>query len=137
MGHVTILDEPPIDVGGSAFIVKGKLATDGDEEPTFVALKVFVSALHDYQGSCCCNPPRSTVLTEEQVTLLRRELQIVRALDRHPHILQFIGTCENRYPMLLSPYMKKGNLLKYLAANKSVNRNSLVCQLAQSRRSCS
>lgn len=132
MGHVTILDGPPIDVGGSAFIVKGELATQDGCENAIVALKVFVSALHDYQVSGVCNRALA-VVTEHQGTLLRRELQTVRALDRHPNILHFIGTCEHHYPMLLSPYMKKGNLLKYLAANKEANRDSLVRPLGQWR----
>lgn len=60
----------------------------------------------------------------------------MRALHRHPNILQFIGTCEtgeHRYPILLSPYLKRGNLLKYFATNKEANRDTLVCPLALAR----
>lgn len=85
-------------VGGSAFVEKVQNTTTGE----IFAHKVF----RRYHG------PNLTKFKEE----VQNEIQIVRRLSSHPHIIQVFATytCGRELGMILTPVADRGDLASYL-----------------------
>lgn len=69
---------------------------------------------------------RPELTSPNQKSLIERELRAVRKLTPHPNILPFIGTCHHQNLILVSPLVRKGNLLQYLKCHVEVDPHELV-----------
>ncbi|EJD39453.1 kinase-like protein [Auricularia subglabra TFB-10046 SS5] len=104
---VELISAQPVDGGGSAKIFHGRIKRKGRAES--VALKLFVNNV-----------------AEAHLQMLQRELRAVRQV-RHEYILRYIGTTEfDFHTILVAPYMKNGNLLRYLSKNPNLDRRRSV-----------
>ncbi|TPP57425.1 Basic fibroblast growth factor receptor 1 A [Fasciola gigantica] len=57
--------------------------------------------------------------TQEQLMDLLRELETMRLLDSHPHLIQLLGACTQQgTPMILMEFAEHGNLRDYLRENR-------------------
>lgn len=115
---VVVDSSTPFSEGGSAKLFMGTTkppdsdAHNGAVAET-VALKFFVANLASYQ---------------EQ--MIRRELRAAQKVA-HRYILPYIGTTTfNLTMILISPYMRNGNLLQYLAGDPMRDWRPLVFQVA-------
>lgn len=98
--------------GGSSQIFLGYLVQAQVHRNETVALKLFVDTTAEYQRQ-----------------LITRELRAVRRI-RHRHILPYIGSAQLAdQTVLVSPYMKNGNLLQYLS-RVVADRDGLLIQVA-------
>lgn len=113
---VEVLSSSPVADGATAKILLGRIAQTGQAQlgvSGTVALKLFVNNMADYQQQ-----------------LLDRELRAIRRVQ-HPYILPYAGTAVFEFhKIIISPYMKNGNLLEYLATNV-VDRGTLLYQVAE------
>ncbi|EJD49128.1 kinase-like protein [Auricularia subglabra TFB-10046 SS5] len=99
---------------GVCTVCKTILKHDRDGRKEEVALKI-VSKM-------------STKLNGEE--LVAREIQAWRAL-RHARVLPLYGHCTlDTHVVLVSPWMKRGNLLEHIRANPDVDRQELLVQAA-------
>ncbi|EJD34991.1 kinase-like protein [Auricularia subglabra TFB-10046 SS5] len=104
---VELVSARPVDGGGSAKIFHGRIKREGRAES--VALKLFINNV-----------------AEAHLQMLKRELRAVRQV-RHEYILRYIGTTESDFhTILVAPYMKNGNLLRYLSKNPNLDRRRSV-----------
>ncbi|EJD49201.1 kinase-like protein [Auricularia subglabra TFB-10046 SS5] len=111
---VKISSGDAIGSGGSAFVLKGE--TRRPAGVSLLALKVFPPSV-DYSGRL------------QRV----RELQAAAELGQHhhPHIASFVGALlyRERHLIILSPFMRNGNLLEYLNRTDAP-RQPLIIQVA-------
>lgn len=99
---------------GVCTVCRTTLTHDRDRRQEDVALKI-VSKI-------------STRLNAEQ--LVEREIRAWRALS-HPRVLPLYGRCTLKdHVVLVSPWMKRGNLLEHIRANPDVDRQELLIQAA-------
>ncbi|KZV97043.1 kinase-like protein [Exidia glandulosa HHB12029] len=113
--EVEVLSADVHDYGASAVILRGQLVHA--PQALYVALKVFRAAL-----------------STADRTLLRRELDACSQVQ-HRHILTFMGTASWGYnTILVAPYMKNGNLSKYLEAHPHADRATLILQVGDAVR---
>lgn len=110
---VSVSSSRPTGSGASASIWQGRMF---DNRNWTVALKVF-------------RPTTSSEPTQDE--LIQRELQTWRSL-RHPRLLQLLGTSTwDSQIVLVSPYMRNGNMLQFLVSNRNVVPLKLVVQVAE------
>ncbi|KAA3677608.1 fibroblast growth factor receptor 3 [Paragonimus westermani] len=69
--------------------------------------------------------------TEEQLTDLIRELETMKLLNAHPHVIRLLGACtQGGIPLILLEYALHGNLRDFLRRNRPTTEDLHdVCQL--------
>ncbi|EJD46461.1 kinase-like protein [Auricularia subglabra TFB-10046 SS5] len=98
--------------GGTSSILKGAIEMRGS--PRVVAIKAILNFATGKPSN-------------EQIC---RELAAVSRV-RHPHILPFIGALSTSlYTVVVSEYMESGNMLEYIKAQPTVQREPLLLQVA-------
>ncbi|KAF5404702.1 hypothetical protein PHET_01644 [Paragonimus heterotremus] len=69
--------------------------------------------------------------TEQQLTDLIRELETMKLLNAHPHVIRLLGACtQGGFPLILLEYAVHGNLRDFLRRNRpSTGDSHDICQL--------
>ncbi|XP_049876819.1 tyrosine-protein kinase receptor torso-like [Pectinophora gossypiella] len=88
-------------IGEGAFGVvrKGTLAPGGRE--------VAVKMLKDYP-------------TLEEIRSFRAEMELMKSVGVHPHIVSLVGCCSGRRPLIVAEYCSRGDLLSFLRCSWDV-----------------
>ncbi|KAG8974853.1 hypothetical protein FRC05_006786 [Tulasnella sp. 425] len=88
--------------------------------------------MHLTAGKVALKRPRISATGYDDVVVRRfeREVAAWRKL-RHPHILEFLGTFKrDGHLYFVSPFIKNGTMVEYIARYPDVNRIKLMCETA-------
>ncbi|CAH0590074.1 unnamed protein product [Chrysodeixis includens] len=52
--------------------------------------------------------------SEEEVRSFRSEMELMKSVGAHPHLVSLVGCCSGRRPLIVAEYCSRGDLLSYL-----------------------
>ncbi|XP_050682575.1 tyrosine-protein kinase receptor torso-like [Leptidea sinapis] len=53
----------------------------------------------------------------EEIRAFRAEMEMMKSVGAHPHIVSLVGCCSGRKPLIVAEYCSKGDLLSYLRSS--------------------
>ena len=81
-------------------------------------------------NNVCWSPSHAEHAPESEKKALREEIELMKSLDYHPHLVRMLGCCTaGDHLALVMEYMSRGNLLDYLVRQRS---SDTVCQQSES-----
>ncbi|NP_001164049.1 tyrosine-protein kinase receptor torso [Bombyx mori] len=55
--------------------------------------------------------------SQEEVRSFRSEMELMKSVGAHPHVVSLVGCCSGRKPLIVAEYCSRGDLLSYLRSS--------------------